>query len=69
MFNRKVSRLSCSLLCVVLMFLMACSESENDGGITGTGSPLESYLKNGMVEHNQLSSSCAECLEEPTLEK
>lgn len=56
------------------LVLIACSESSNDGGITGTGSPvnadspLETYLKQGMAYNNQNHYSCVDCLAEPSLE-
>ncbi len=49
----------------LLTFISACSESDNDGGITGTGSPLETYLKNGIANTNQNHFSCQNCLQEP----
>lgn len=43
------------ILLLSLVLSSGCSDSENSGGITGTGSPLESYIKEGFVYHNEPS--------------
>ncbi len=52
------------LLSATVFLLQGCSPSSSssgDGGITGTGSPLENYMKHGLQQTNQLQTGCSSC--------